>query len=266
MLKMSAELMRHTFAALTLLLFLPPAAFACMVDAEDRSQAQVIHPRLGAPAKPPVYLDDCKGVRIQGAAGSVCGTDADGDPKCEDLKPDVVFAGWPKRDSSMQSSFALLLQGAPREREGGSRMDKAKVKVPGMPHGEVLPPQGPMRLMLTSPAVAGRGGTFVLTARGGNAALFSAQIDSGMRVLEVPAQVFKQGSDFSWTLRLGADTYRDQFRITRDVSKLNAELQPIQAATDISEHTRRLWTMMVYDAFGFGYDSERLQLELREGK
>jgi hypothetical protein len=252
-------------AALVLFVFWH-GAWACIVDSPRRSETQVLHPTLAGPARPPVFLSDCKGVRLQGAAGTVCGIDSDGDPRCEDLKPGAPFTGWPKRDPTMQTALAVLLEGTLRERTDGQRMNKANVRIPGLPYESIAPPNGTLRLMLTSPIVFGRAGNFVLTAQNQRAPAFSAQIPAGARVLEVPAQILRPGGEFSWTLRVGNETHRGNFNVATDIATLKAELQPVLTATEISEHTRQLWVMMLYDAHGFASDSQRLQLELREGE
>ena len=242
---------------------------SCIVDADHRSEVQVSHSELSGSARPPVYLADCKGVQVTGAPATVCWKGNDGTPQCEDLQPGVRFAGVSKRDPTLQSSFAYLLQGAPRQRDGGSRMDEARIRIPGLPYGKVLPPDGTLRLILTSPVIAGRGGTFALTARDkGAAPVFTTNVAAGARSLEIPAQALRQGSGFSWTLNLAGESYRGQFSLatSSELADMAADLKAVQNAANISQHTRKLWTAMVYDDNGFAFDSERLQLELRQGE
>ena len=69
-------------------------------------------------------------------------------------------------------------------------------------------------------------------------------------------------------MNLTGESYRGQFSLatSSELAEMAADLKAVQNAGNVSQHTRKLWTAMVYDDYGFAFDSERLQLELRQGE
>ena len=213
-------------------------------------------------------LDKCGVLKLEKGDATVCYKSKDG-PKCNELPLNIEWNGAAASSTTVQDTFAVVVTGAPLRRVGGaSRMDESRDRVAGLPYGKILQPSGALRIPLTAPALGGQSVTFSISPAGAvSRPVFSTQAAPGSRAIDIPARVLTGAPRFVWTLTAGAETYKGQFSFAArdEAQEAEGELRRVDAETGLSEQTRTLWKVLIYDDLGLTFESERLQLELREG-